>query len=179
VLDAVGGPVPEGLHGRSLRPILADPEAPWREHLVAEFNFHTRQSFYPRRAIRGQLYKLIHNLLAGRARPFTSIDGDPAYAISQSPAFDGSEVQQAFQTFADPPEFELYDLEVDPVEFHNLAERPERQATLQELKAALWDYRLQTGDPLLDPERVEAMIAYSQEQAPDLRPWWRRLLGSS
>ena len=31
-----GVPVPEGLMGRSLVPLLADPAAPWRDHLVVE-----------------------------------------------------------------------------------------------------------------------------------------------
>ena len=82
---------------------------------------HGIRPFYPRRAIRDQRYKLIHNLLAGTQKPSPGIDGDFAYKFSRGARYDGTEIRRAFDTFADPPEFELYDLESDPIEFHNLA----------------------------------------------------------
>ena len=47
ILDAVGEPIPEGLHGRSLRPVVNDPEATWREYLVAEFHFSRDAALLP------------------------------------------------------------------------------------------------------------------------------------
>ena len=111
-----------------------------------------RRPFYPRRAIRDGRYKLIHNLLAGSAKPSTGIDGDPAYRLSQGPRFRGTAVQRAFATFANPPEFELYDLKNDPVEFENLAGKPEHRAVQQRLTSALRDYRRRTDDPSLRTE---------------------------
>ncbi|MHC4426810.1 MAG: sulfatase family protein, partial [Planctomycetota bacterium] len=133
ILDATGVAPAGKMHGRSLRPVLKDADAPWREYLVAEFHFHGRRPFYPRRAIRDHRYKLIHNLLAGKARPSTGIDADPAYRVSQQPHYDGTPVRRAFDTFADPPEFELYDLQNDAVEFDNLAGKPEYAAIQERL----------------------------------------------
>ncbi|MBW3599239.1 MAG: DUF4976 domain-containing protein [Planctomycetes bacterium] len=59
-------------------------------------------------------------------------------------------MRKAFDTFADPPEYELYDLKNDPVEFHNLAGRPEHREVQQRLAQALIEYRKQTDDPFLD-----------------------------
>ncbi len=163
ILDAVGLPIPENVQGRSLRPVLSSPDASWREYLAAEFHFHGIRPFYPRRAIRDGRWKLIHNLLAGRAKPSPRIDGDDAYQISQGPEFAGAPVQKAFATFADPPEFELYDLENDPIEFRNLASDPAHAATLERMKQALLQWRRETNDPFLDPAWIEKYLAYSRQ----------------
>ena len=162
ILDATGQPIPENVQGRSLRPVLSDPEAAWREYLAGEYHFHGVTVFYPRRAIRDRRWKLIHNLLAGRAKPWPRIDGDDAYRISQGPEYAGTDVQRAFATFADPPEFELYDLENDPVEFHNLAGDPAHAATLERMKQALLEWRRETNDPFLDPAWIEKYIEYAR-----------------
>lgn len=161
ILDATGLEIPEGLHGKSLRGVVSDPNAPWREYLVAEFHFHGRRPFFPRRAIRDQRYKLIHNLRAGELRPSPTIDADPAYKIVQETRFDGTDARRAFETFMDPPEFELYDLESDPIEFHNLAGKAEHAEVEARLKQALLDYRKATDDPFLDPAYIAKYAEYS------------------
>ncbi len=152
ILDATGVDAPDDLHGQSLRGVVRDPDAPWRTYLAGEFHCHGPKPFYPRRAIRDNRYKLIHNLRAGEAKPSTGIDGDRAYPLSQRPRYDGTDVRQAFDTFADPPEFELYDLEADPWEFHNLAGTPEVAEAERRMKDALLTWRRETDDPFLDPD---------------------------
>ncbi|MCK4794274.1 MAG: DUF4976 domain-containing protein, partial [Desulfobacteraceae bacterium] len=58
---------------------------------------------------------------------------------------------RAFETFANPPAFELYDLKNDPVEFNNLAGKPEYRAIQERLAKALLEYRKHTDDPFLAP----------------------------
>jgi N-sulfoglucosamine sulfohydrolase len=161
ILDAAGLPAPSPMHGRSLRSVLADPRAPWRDYLVTEFHFHGSRPFFPRRAIRGGRYKLIHNLLAGQARPSTGIDGDRAFAVSRQPRYDGTAVRRAFDTLANPPEYELYDLERDPIEFDNLAGRDEFRDVQERLAKALLQYRQQTEDPFLK----ETFLRQMQQRA--------------
>lgn len=165
ILDAVGVDLPGAMHGKSMRPILQDPEAAWRDYLVAEFHFHGIRPFYPRRAIRDHRFKLIHNLLAGKAKPSTGIDGDPAYKISRSEQYAGSPVRRAFDTFADPPEFELYDLQSDPIEFNNLADKAEYKEILERLQKALLDYRVETDDPFLKPGYMEDIQKLSETRS--------------
>ena len=153
ILDAIGARAPQGLHGESLRKALNGPG--WREYLAAEFHCHGARPIFPRRAIRDKRYKLIHNLLAGREKPSTGIDGDQAYRYSQEAKYDGTDVRRAFSTFADPPEFELYDLERDPIEFHNLSAVNEHAQTLARMKKALLDWRRRTSDPFLDPSFLD------------------------
>lgn len=166
ILDAAGVKNPGKVHGRSLRPVVSQPDAKWREYLVTEFHMHGVRPFYPRRSIRDQRFKLIHNLLAGRQKPSPGIDGDFAYKFSRDARYDGTEVRRAFDTFADPPEFELYDLQQDPIEFHNLAGQAKHRRAQQRLIKALLDYRRETDDPFLDPAVVQKMVDYSARKEP-------------
>ena len=113
--------------------------------------------WFPRRALRDDRYKLIHNLLAGTGSARTGIDGDVGYVTAREQRYEGTPIRRAFDILADPPEFELYDLDEDPWEFRNLADDPEHTATLERLQAALDDWRRTTNDPLLDPAFVEEM----------------------
>ena len=45
------------------------------------------------------------------------------------------------------PQFELYDLEKDPDELHNLVEDPAQRDRLAELKQKLRQFQKRTGDP--------------------------------
>jgi len=156
ILDATGAAVPpHKLHGASLRGELSDPKAKWREFLAAEFHFHGAGIFYPRRAIRDARFKLIHNLRAGKVKPPRGIDGDNAAAKSATDA--PADARKAFLTYSDPPEFELYDLAADPVEFRNVYDTGAHPGAEERLKKALAAWRKETGDPALDPAFVEML----------------------
>ncbi len=156
ILDATGAEPAVVMHGRSLRPVLSDPEAEWREYLAGEFHMHGRP-FFPRRAIRDTRYKLIHNLLAGEVKPSHGVDGDLGYRLSREPRYEGTEVRSAFNTLSDPPEFEFYDLANDPWEFNNVAGQPEYKEAQERLAAALLEWRKRTDDPFLDPEFLDKL----------------------
>ncbi|QDU44969.1 Arylsulfatase [Symmachiella dynata] len=49
--------------------------------------------------------------------------------------------------FAEPQEYELYDLQADPDEVHNLYGQPEHEQTVQMLRKRLLELRRETGDP--------------------------------
>ena len=164
IVDATGAEPAVEMQGKSLRPVLESAEAEWREHLVGEFHMHGRP-WYPRRAIRDTRYKLIHNLLAGVGKPSPRIDGDIAYTLSQEARYEGTPIRAAFDTYADPPEIELYDLQEDPWEFRNLAGEPEYAEIQQRLESALDDWRRETDDPCLDPEFLESMRKRVNEPA--------------
>ncbi len=150
IVDATGAKNDVEMHGRSLRPVLENADAPWREFLVGEFHVHG-PPWFPQRAIRDGRYKLIHSLLADSAQPTGVIDGDIGYSTSREDRYAGTPVRAAFDIYADPPEFELYDLASAPWEFHNLAGDPEHAEAEQRLKTALEAWRQETDDPTLDP----------------------------
>lgn len=161
ILDPAGVKNSGKVHGSSLRSVVGRPDAGWREYLVTEFHMHGVRPFYPRRAIRDQRYKLIHNLLAGTQKPSPGLDGDFAYKFSRDARYDGTEIRRAFDTFADPPEFELYDLENDPIEFHNMAGQAAHRQAERRLAKALIGYWRETRGPFLDAAAVQKMVDYS------------------
>jgi len=158
ILDAAGIETPSSLHGRSLRGVLKTQNAPadWRGTLVGEFHFHGATPFFPRRAITDGRYKLIHNLRAGVATALSSVDGDSAYAEAQELPVDHP-TRVAMERLKDPPEWELYDLENDPIEFQNVAANAEHAENLSRLQHALQEWQEQTEDPFVEPDFRQAV----------------------
>ncbi|MCA9047485.1 MAG: sulfatase [Planctomycetaceae bacterium] len=165
ILDAVGHQPQASVNvqGKSLRDAVTHDD--FREYLATEFHYHGGKPFFPRRTIRDRQFKLIRNLRAGKAEPINSIDGDAALRLAREHADSvPAEVLQAFERAADPPEFELFDLESDPWEFHNLAEDSRFQAHLLRLQEALRKWQAQTNDPLLTQEDYETVAEFESRQ---------------
>ncbi len=158
ILDAAGITVPADVHGRSLRPVLSKYRARWREYLAAEFHCHGAKFFFLRRAIRDKRYELIRNLCANRAEPMTGIDGDIAYKVSRWTAYANTPARIMLDTYAAPPEYELYDLYSDPIEATNLAGKSEVKSVQKRLTNALEQWRVDTRDPFLEGSRKRSRI---------------------
>ena len=153
LLEAAGLAVPDSLAGRSLKPLLKQQQADWREYLYTEYHLHSAHNFFPQRTVRDSRYKLIQNLQPDEINPGYSFTikrffEDLPAVIQAAP----SRVRTAYRLMEKPPQFELYDLTEDPWEFENLAADEEHFETLKRLTGKLDQWRQQTNDPLLDPE---------------------------
>lgn len=163
ILDAAGIELPDGLHGRSLRPVLQSTgNVDWRNVLVGEFHYHGVNNFFPRRAITDGRFKLIHNLLAGQASASSGIDGDSAWTEAQKlPA--SHPARQAMNRLANPPEWELFDLSNDPMEFKNRAGELAMSEVETRLKSSLAAWQKKTGDRFANSEfRQEVQKKFNQ-----------------
>ncbi|MED5279653.1 MAG: sulfatase, partial [Verrucomicrobiota bacterium] len=69
MLNAANAPLPSGLAGKSLIPLLGGETKDWRKYLFTEFHLHSAHNFYPQRTIRGERFKLIQNLQPGTVNP--------------------------------------------------------------------------------------------------------------
>jgi N-sulfoglucosamine sulfohydrolase len=152
LLEAAGVAVPEGLAGRSLAPLLRGESVPWREAVATEYTSHALGHFFPRRAIRTPRWKLIHNLLPGFGTPLWTVGVAQADA---APA--GSLARRAYETYMQPPEFELYDLALDPHEFRNLADSASHAGMLQRMRERLRAWQRESDDPLRDPDALQRL----------------------
>ena len=148
--------------GKSLVPLIAGENPEWREHLFTEFHLHSGHNFYPQRTVRDARYKLIHNLLHGEINPghqFTLDRFINIEAFYQQLEDSPQDIRDAYMILEKPPEYELYDLENDPYEFHNLAQDPSSSDILEELKEELRQWQERTNDPLRIDENLRMLKA--------------------
>lgn len=192
LIEATGAEPIRGLPGLSLEPLVSGRDAEWREHLFTEYHLHSNHNYYPQRAVRDKRYKLIWNLMPGEENPghaFTVNRFIGAEEMQQALDRADDQVSSAYALMASPPEFELYDLELDPYEFRNLAEIPEHESVLQDLRNRLLEWRQETDDAFLEPAYVRRLKAevestfkdgqyrrpdgwsYNDYLSPDVPPW--------
>jgi N-sulfoglucosamine sulfohydrolase len=139
---------PEAFHGRSFREII-DQESPpdWREEAYTAHTFHEVTNYYPMRVVRMKRHKFIWNI----AHPLTySFASD----LWQAATWQGALRRELADYGARPleaylkrPRFELYDLEQDPNESVNLAEKPEYADLVAEFCWKLRTFQEKTKDP--------------------------------
>ncbi|KAF5009600.1 hypothetical protein FDECE_4204 [Fusarium decemcellulare] len=137
--------------GRSLLSIADSKTARngW-DHVFGSHTFHEVTNFWPTRYMRTQRYKYHRNVCWKLDFPFAmdlyaslSFEGMRNSGTATSPAKVGKRALKSY--ICRPPE-ELYDLEADPDEIHNLARKPEHQKRLLEMRAALETWQKQTKD---------------------------------
>jgi arylsulfatase A-like enzyme len=145
MLQAAGLDVPREMTGRSfLDLLLGQPYEP-RTYVFAERGAHGNSlpnnsaSFDLGRAIVSKTHKLIYNVLW--QLPYTPVDfaGDDFWKELEAKHAAGLLSPELDRMYFAPtrPMFELYDLQSDPAEMHNLNGRPEAAALERELKAQL------------------------------------------
>lgn len=151
LIDLAGGNVPSGIDGRSFSAVLKGESA---EHRQAIFTTHSGDgvfNVYPIRSIRTMRYKYILNLLPDHIHTNHSDilrkERAGAYWDSWDQAAETDPMAAAtVQRYFQRPSQELYDLESDPLEQTNLAERAESLSLLAELRARLESWMDEQGD---------------------------------
>ncbi len=159
VPDTLKGSYPRP--GHSLKSLVHGDNPKWRSYLFTEFHLHSNHNPWPQRAVRGERYKLIYNPLAGEINPgyaFTMgkkfFDTPEAQLLAAAPA----QVRAAYKLMKKPPSYELYDLQVDPFEFKNLAGDPVYAKTLQGLRSVLAHWQKDSGDVLAFPQLARKLF---------------------
>ncbi len=157
ILDYAGVAPPDyGLQGRSFLSILAEAGRPagWNE-LFASHSFHEVQMYYPMRVVREGPYKYILNVAHELPFPFASdLYGSATWQealASDRPLYGKRRVED----YVHRPRHELYDLDADPDELVNLADRPEHAERLQAMQATLRAWQAATKDPWASKWRYE------------------------
>lgn len=136
LLEAAGCPVPETMQGRSFFGLLTGAPYQPRDAVFAEKNYH--DCYDPIRGVRTKRYKYLRNF---EPRPKVVLATD----MQRSSA---SDEVWPWANELRPPE-EIYDLEADPHEMKNVADKPEMASVKADLSARLWRWMEETDDPLL------------------------------
>ena len=143
----VPGPSEYGLHGRSLLPILEEQNPPGWDVIHASHIFHEITMYYPMRVIQHGSLKLIVNLAHQLPFPTASdIFASPTWqGIINGPA--RLMGRRTVEAYINRPREELYDLEQDPAEVHNLVGDPRYGDHLHSLRKRLRAWQEETGEP--------------------------------
>jgi N-sulfoglucosamine sulfohydrolase len=151
ILDFVGlHQEPEKFHGRSFKEII-DQESPadWRDEIYAAHTFHEITNYYPMRVLRTNQFKFIWNIAWKLDYSFAS---DLWSSASwQGVLRDGLDRfgARTVDAYLHRSRFELYDLESDPDEVVNLADRPEYAELVDGFCEKLKTFQRDTRDPWL------------------------------
>jgi arylsulfatase A-like enzyme len=147
-LEAVGLKAPSRMSGKSILPLLKSQPFEPRKHIFAERGPHGSATFNENvsasgvdysRAVRSDRYKLIYNVTPSHRYSPVDSGGDPGWQDIVK-AHESKQLASEFETlwFTSPRAvYELYDLEKDPNELHNLAGQPDMKGVEMELKEAL------------------------------------------
>jgi len=148
LLEAAGTSVPDQMSGRSFLPLLEARAYQARRHVFAArlphgnspFTEKTRaNTFDLSRCVRSRRHKLIYNCTPQQIYAPVDSAAGPGWTEMTAAHHAGTLdplLDRAY--FTTPrPVIELYDLDGDPAELHNLAGRPEQAATQRELLVAL------------------------------------------
>lgn len=136
------------LHGRSFLSILDQPHAQGWDEVFASHTFHEIQMYYPMRVVRGRKYKLIWNIAYPLPFPFASdLWAAPTWQAQYLLGPDAPYGAKTVTNYIHRPQFELFDIELDPHEGKNLCDDPEFTAVMEIMKAKLKEYQKQTNDP--------------------------------
>ncbi|MBD3350599.1 MAG: sulfatase-like hydrolase/transferase [Candidatus Lokiarchaeota archaeon] len=135
------------IQGKSFYNLLMEKQYDPRDHVYMELTFHD-QGYNAMRGIRTEKWKYIKN--------FASLDNQfqiPVDFINQS---SGKDYREAHPDYKKPrPDEELYNLEDDPSEIHNIAEDPQYKAVIEDLRGRLMKFLKETNDPILEKEPTE------------------------
>lgn len=158
ILELAGVAKPPTVQGVSFATILHDPTSSIREYIFAEHNWHDYMA--RGRAVRSGRFKYIRN-------DDNQVANTPPADAVRSPTFQAMRrlrdehrlPVELMSCFLKPrPVEELYDLEADPHEWHNLAADPQHAETLATLRTALKTWATTTDDQppaVLSPDEFD------------------------
>ncbi len=164
ICDALGLEIPGKVTGKSLVPLLKNPELKFRDILFVERNCDAREFYFPQRAIRDNRFKLIYTMLENREDPavvlYTGNNPHPAYRgtltaeeLKSAP----ENLKKVYRNWIQPPRLQLFDLQKDPWEFNDLADLPEYDKVKNDLFRKLKKWQEDTDDPLRFPDKLKAL----------------------
>lgn len=145
-LEVAGLAPQDDMQGQSILATLLDPTGPGREYVYSERNWHDTDAHI--RSLRTKRYKLIRNGYPHRAFPMPAdLGNSPSWFSLLDKKQKEALTHAQSRLFENPrPTVELYDLNNDPWEVHNLADDPEHRKTAMKLARRLDQWINNTGD---------------------------------
>lgn len=144
ILELTNTPIPESLDGKSFASLLRGESSKIRDEFFCELTWHDK--YHPMRGIRTNDYKYVKNFEDG---PAIYMPVDIHRSLS------GPDVREEFYVPNQPEE--LYDLNKDPLEYHNVIDDPAYQTIANQLRGKVNEWMVKTEDPLLGEEKISGI----------------------
>jgi N-sulfoglucosamine sulfohydrolase len=163
LIEVGGGKAPLEIGGRSFAAAFDSPASfEGREEIYTIHNSDLKMNVYPMRSVRTARWKYIANLHPEYVFT-THVDLKPAkgdggyFPAWRRAALTDPEARQIVDKYYRRPAEELYDLDADPDETHNLAADPQYASVLRELRLKLAGWRDAQNDdrPLKHPPHLQ------------------------
>ncbi len=134
-------------HGKSFKNIIDNNTAEGWDKIYASHTFHEITMYYPMRVVIDGDYKLIWNIAYQLDYPFAS---DLWAASTWQSIYRNNEMyfgKRTVKDYMNRPEFELFNLTLDPSESNNLTENMEFKDILESMKIKMKNFQRKTKDP--------------------------------
>ena len=155
-IDIAGGQQPQGLDGKSFLDVLLSKTKAFRKYIYASHTRDGNMNVFPQRGVRDSRYKYILNLRPENkwTTHFTKVPGIPE---SHKQVWDtwvekakiDTKVAKLLDVIEHHPAEELYDLQTDPYELNNIADKPANRSVLRKMREQLNKWMLSQNDPAL------------------------------
>jgi N-sulfoglucosamine sulfohydrolase len=155
ILDWAGVKGPATLTGRSVLPILEEENPKGWDVVYGSHQCHEVTMYYPMRMIRTRTHKYLRNLAYKLDYPFASDLYNSRTWQGILERGDKMMGDREIEQFVHRPLEELYDLEKDPHELHNVTADPKYAEVLKDLRERLKSWQVKTRDPWLVKYRYE------------------------
>jgi hypothetical protein len=128
----------------------------FRKYIYASHTRDGNMNVFPQRGVRDSRYKYILNLRPENkwTTHFTKVPGIPeshkqVWDTWVEKAKTDTNVAKLLEVIEHHPAEELYDLQTDPHELKNIADRPENRSVLRKMREQLNKWMLSQNDPAL------------------------------
>jgi uncharacterized sulfatase len=164
VVEAAGGKAPQEIDGQSFLPVLKGAKDVHREYVFATHTGDRLMNRAPARMVRTNKYKYILNLApeilyTTHMDKAKDHDGGREYWDSwRAKSFTNEHAATVLWRYHNRPKEELYDIETDPQELHNLAADTNYTKLLDDYRGKLADWRKQQKDTITGPEEITEEI---------------------
>lgn len=177
LLDLLGLQNPGKMDGKSFVPLLRGEAKPIRDFVIKEYNENSGGSRDPMRAIETKKFLYIFNPWSNGERIMaTATTGTPTYRRMAELAKTEVTLEARHKLYQFRVPEELYDIEKDPGCLNNLIHSPAHAAELNQMRATLEQWMIETKDGMLDVFRNredaaarEAYVAAQEKEAEDRR----------
>lgn len=155
-MDATGLPMPSGLDGRSMVPLLKGGEQDGRDYVFTQIDYTIGGPPKPMRCVQDARYGYIFNAFSDGKIKYKNNNEGMTFAAMEEAGKTDPAIQARVDMFRYRVPEEFYDLEKDPGCTNNLIHDPQQQALLKKYQDRLRQWMIETHDHCLAAFEVRA-----------------------